>query len=216
MKINSVNSTSFQSRNKTIRFADDIARRVNVCYPRVSSTLVDDFINVKAFRQCQNRLYEKISDFLRKDIGDSFDDADNFIGKILALIKPVKKYKVGNCGESAQLANIVAKVNGIKNCYIASLKTTIGKNLDHSVLYVNDEKPYVIDAWLGFADYVPNAMIRYNSEFKNHFFILKGDKLTFKKLNNDFTKVLNQDFSRAQVNKLKKIYPEHVIKRGYV
>lgn len=218
MKIQNDNCTlpNFQARGKTIRFADDIARRVNVCYPRISTSMIDDFVNVQTFRGFRKRLGERINNF-REEISDSFDDADNFIGKIMAFIKPVKRYKLGNCGESAQLANIVAKVNGIKNCYIASLKTSSLRNLDHSVLYVeNNGKPYVIDSWLGFADYVPNAITRYKNEYKNHFFILKGDKLVFQKLDNDYTDCLNQDFKRSQINKLKKIYPEQVIKKGYI
>ena len=216
MNIQRIDNTPFQSRNQTIRFADDIARHVNKCYPRISSSLVEDYINIRAFRKFQKRLNRNTDNLLRADISDCFDDADNFIGKILAFVKPVKKHKLGNCGESAQLSAIIARVNGLKNCYIASLLTTNGKNLDHSVLFVNDKKPYVIDAWLGFADYVENAFIRYNNEYRHHFDIKKGDQMTFNELKNDYTEVLNQDFSRTQINKIKKIFPEQFIRRGYV
>ena len=38
------------------------------------------------------------------------------------------------------------------------------------VLWVkNGKKPYVIDPWLGFADYVPRAIQRYKNEFGYHF-----------------------------------------------
>ena len=215
MQVNTPHNINFQSKNKTIRFADDIARHVNKCYPRISTSLIDDFVNVQCFRNFKKRINARTED-MRTDISENFDNAENFIGKILAFVKPVKKLKLGNCGESAQLATIIAKVNGIKNCYIASLKTTKNKNLDHSVIYVNDKKPYIIDTWLGFADYVPGAFSRYRSEYHNHFDIQEGDKLTFKKLKNDYTKVLNQDFSRSQINKIKNIFPEQFIKRGYV
>lgn len=216
MQIQPLNNINFESRNKTIRFADDIARRVNVCYPRVSSSIVDDFENICAFRDYQRKIGKRIRETLRGEISDSFDDADNFIGKILAFIKPIKKHKLGNCGESAQLASIVAKVNGIKDCYIASLRTSRGKCLDHSVLYVNDTNPYIIDAWLGFADYAPNAIRRFKNEYRKHFFILNDDKLVFEPVKSDYSEVLNQDYSRRQINKLRKLYPEQVIKKGYI
>jgi len=211
-----LNNTNFQSRNSTIRFADDIARHVNKCYPRISASLTDDFINIQAFRKLKKRLNRKTEDLLRIDISESFNEADNFIGKILAFVKPVKKYKLGNCGESAQLSVIVSKVNGLKNCFIASLKTKEGKDLDHSVLYVNDKKPYIIDVWLGFADFVPNAISRYKNEFGFHFNMKDDEKITFKELKSDYTEVLNQDFTKTQINKIKKIFPEQFIKRGYV
>ena len=215
MEIQSFN-TSFTSRNKTIRFADDISRKVKKCYPRVSSKIVEDFDTICSFKKFRNRLRKQIDEELRVDIDDRFEEADTLIGRILAITKPIKEQRLGNCGESALLAEIVAKINGIKNCYIASLKTTKGKDLDHSVLYVNDKKPYIIDAWLGFADFVPKTIDRFQSEFRKHFCIKKGDKLVFEKLEDDYAKCLNQDFSRRQINKLKRIYPDHVIKRGYV
>ena len=211
-----LNNANFQSRNSTIRFADDIARHVNKCYPRISSSLTDDFININAFRKFKKRINAETEYLLRADILEGFNDADNFIGKILAFVKPVKKYKRGNCGECAQLSAIVAKVNGLKDCFIASLITKDGRDLDHSVLYIKRKKPYIIDAWLGFADFVPNTLSRYKNEFGFHFNLKKDEKLTFEKLETDFTDVLNKNFSKTQINKIKKLFPEQFIKRGYV
>lgn len=216
MNIQNVSNINFTSRQKTIRFADDIARHVNKCYPRISSTLIDDFENASAYRDFRKSLYKRFEKELRTDISDRFDDSESLIGRILAITKPIKESRLGNCGESAMLAEIVAKINGVKNCYIASLMTSEGKNLDHSVLYVQGEKPYVIDAWLGFADFVPRAIQRFRSEYSKHFNAENGDKFVFQKLDNDYAECLNQDFSRRQINKLRKIYPDHVIKRGYV
>ncbi len=216
MRITATNNVNFESKNKTIRIADDIARHVNKCYPRISSSLTDDFVNIYGFRNFKKRINKKTEQYLRYEISERFDNADNFIGKILAFVKPVKKYKLGNCGESAQLSAIVAKVNGLKNCYIASLKKATGEDLDHSVLLVNDKKPYVIDAWLGFADYIPNAFNRYKNEFNCHFNLNETDKLALKELKSDYTAVLNSDFTKTQINKIKKLFPEQFIKRGYI
>ena len=216
MQILPQTNINFQSRNKTIRFADDVARHVNKCYPRISSSLTDDFVNINAFRKFKKRINAETEHLLRADISEGFDESENFIGKILAFVKPVKKYKLGNCGEGAQLSAIVAKVNGLKDCHIASLVTKNGKDLDHSVLYVNDKKPYIIDAWLGFADFVPNALSKYKNEFEIHFDIKEGEKMTFKKLESDYADFLNKDFTKTQINKIKKIFPEQFIKKGYV
>lgn len=36
------------------------------------------------------------------------------------------------------------------------------------MVYVqNGTKPYIIDSWLGFADYVPNTIKRFQKEFRN-------------------------------------------------
>jgi hypothetical protein len=139
-----------------------------------------------------------------------------FIEKIQNIVEPIKLFKIGNCGEAAELAAIVAKVNGIKNATKSSLRTPTGKRFDHAVLLVNDKKPYIIDSWLGFADYVPNAIKRYQKEFKNYF---DFEKLGTEKMvvvpykeshfRNGF---LNRDFKPREIEKIIEIYPEFVIK----
>ena len=218
MQISPVNNTNFQARSSTIRFADDIARRVNTCYPRISLSKIKSFGNAEKYSSLINDITEKLDKNIRKEKGDLYDGADSFCKKIKAFITPVKKNRLGNCGESAQLSSIVAKVNGIKDCGIVHLYTTEGKDLDHAVLFVNDKKPYIIDAWLGFADYVPNVLNKYNTLYKHIFDDIKQeDTLTFVSYADDeYTYFLKNNFTRKQINKLKKIYPEQFIKRGYV
>ena len=54
MEILANNNIAFTSRKFEIRFADDIARRANKCYPRLSNTKVDGFThaNDKKFNRC--------------------------------------------------------------------------------------------------------------------------------------------------------------------
>ncbi len=217
MNVQKIDYTQFKSRNQTIRFADDVARHVNKCFPRISSTKVEEFVNINAFRNLKKRLNGETENKLRDEVSYYYDSADNFVGKIFAFIKPIKKYKLGNCGESAQLAAIVAKINGIKNCHIAQLCDKNGKDLDHSVLFVNDKKPYIIDCWLGFADYVPNIINKYKTQYNKIFKINDNDKPTFfTNINDTYTNFLKDDFTRTQINKLRRIYPELYIKKGYV
>ena len=64
------------------------------------------------------------------------------------------------------LAMIFTYLRRIKDTCIADIKNTAEEHLNHVVLYVeNGKKPYIIDVWLGFADYLPNAIQRYKSEF---------------------------------------------------
>ena len=69
----------------------------------------------------------------------------------------------------AILSFIAAKVNGLVNCKLSYLTYPRGYDYDHSVLLIDDEKTYIIDSWLSFAGYVPNAIKRYQKEFNNFF-----------------------------------------------
>ena len=54
----------------------------------------------------------------------------------------------------------------MKNTHVAGIKNTAEEYLDHVVLYVeNGKKSYIIDPWLGFADYLQNAIRRYKVYF---------------------------------------------------
>ena len=212
MKVNSVSGQNFQSRNQTIRFADDIARRVNIFYPRVSSTIFEDFNNVDKFRNLMSRLFDEIN-IMREYKLDLVYSAKSTISKIGALIYPISLYHCGNCRESAQLGVIAAKVNGIKNCFLASIHTSDGTSLDHGVAYVDDKKPYIIDTWLGFADYVPNAINRYKSEYLHHFDADPNTKMKFVKKDGSYDYFLNKELEQADLEKLRKYLPGLVIKK---
>ncbi len=221
MRITTTNNTNFCSRNQTIRFADDIARQVNKCYPRLSASKIESKSAASKFPDFVKSLIEMTNDGVRyfKDV--LYDSSESFYDRIKAFTEPVKKYKLGNCGESAQLAAIAAKINGIKNCHIALLRSmeenSQDKDLDHLVLFVNDKKPYIIDPWLGIADYVPNILSKYKYDYSKEFGIKQNEKATFcSMIDDEYTDFLKDDFSRKQINKLKKNYPELFIKRGYV
>lgn len=221
MRIES-NCTNFTSRNKTIRFADDIARKTNRVYPRMSSTWLGQYAckHNKHFAAV-DRVNEKLEDYMRIDKDDMFEEAHSVIGYVKALVKSVKKYKVGNCGESAQLAAIIAKANGIKNCSTAYLHSGTGNDLDHTVVLIKDgKKPYIIDAWLGFADYVPQAIEKYKTIYNNLF---KPDNpevieegfynFKFEPSNSEYEQFLTEEFSRNQRNHILKMFPEQFMKK---
>jgi len=143
---------------------------------------------------------------------------NNFIKNIKNVVEPIKRFKIGNCGESADLAAIAARVNGIKNISIASIRTPTGVPFDHAVLLVNDKKPYIIDGWLGFADYIPNAINRYKKEFRNHF---DFEKLQTEEMRvipydgvNFFNGFLNREFTKKEIEQIRNLYPEIIIEKS--
>ena len=149
-------SQSFKSRNPEIRFADDIARKVNQEFPRLSFSKVLEFSNIDRFQLFAYFLNQKIV-AMRSVKSNLYNNAISLSEKLLALTSSIKKFQVGNCGESAQLAEIAARTNGIKDCYCTLLNSQ-DEIIDHQVLFVyNNGKSYVIDPWLGFADYLPKA-----------------------------------------------------------
>lgn len=172
---------NFNSINREIRFADDIARQINKNYPRISSTRMDCLEHSEEFAQLIENLESK-KEYIRLLTNIKIKQVTKPIDKIKIFLNSIKNFKIGNCGESAELSLIAAKLNGIKDCSIRAVKHPDGYSYDHSVVYVqNGTKPYIIDSWLGFADYVPNTIKRFQKEFRNSFWfeLMKDDRIVF-------------------------------------
>ena len=173
MQVYDTKNLAFTSRNPHIRFADNIARRVNSVYPRLSSTKYDGLRHNEMYCRNIKSLLKRI-EWMRKELYLSLSEVKgDYVKKSLRFTDLIKRKKLGNCHESAILAEIAAKANGIRNCYTAQLKPLTNNSsdsLDHAVLFVDSPKhPYIIDPWLGFADFVPNAIERYKKEYSKHF-----------------------------------------------
>ena len=218
LDLDSNNNYCFKSRNQVIRNADDLARHVNKLFPRASVTKAycyDNYDNSRFSYYCSNtgknlRKLRNVTDSICKSKKSNFNKCSRFI-------EAMKKYMSGNCGESAFLAKIAAEINGIKNAKLAGLYG-YGERLDHSVVYVADKKPYIIDCWLGFADYVQNAKERYVTEFRQ--FIVDEEKypnfeprymyFVTKKSQNAFK---SMHFSKKNIQELKEKYPEFILEK---
>ncbi len=236
------NSRNFAARNAQIRFADNIIRKVNKEFPRLSSTLINDLQCAKLHPNVSAKLFKKISKMRKNSYFEflmttSAKDA-NFYGfiekmqfvlysmkenalscfskshqtddkKVGIIINPIKKLKIGNCMEASYLGLIAARINGLKNVRFVHLVSPDGYLYDHSVVLVNcgkDKKSYVLDGWLGFADYVPNAIKRWQKEFAHHFDFEKAntDKIFLQEHISDMKNLLEN----VDVEILKKEYPE--------
>ena len=174
--LNSYQNT-FTSRKKEIREADKMVLLINRAYPRISCSNIQDFSNIDKYPKVYDRAAKLITE-MRCMLDAKTLFAKEPISKLKAFKDVVLKYKAGNCDESAKLAYIAAKVNGLKDIQLASIETLHDgppgqvwlESQDHMVLRVeNGNKPYVIDPWLGFADYVPQAIQKYKNEFGYHF-----------------------------------------------
>ncbi|MBR5305214.1 MAG: hypothetical protein IKU37_10350 [Candidatus Gastranaerophilales bacterium] len=203
---------NFTSRNADIRRADDLARKVNNEFPRISQTLIAGFKHTNEFDALCIQLNNKVRQ-VRNAKSGKFDNVSGFLEKVSAMITPIKAQKIGNCAESAQLAAIAAIANEIENATIASVKTPDGIHLDHAVLLVNAKKPYIIDAWLGFADYIPEAIKKYKGVYSSHFdFIDKSDSgIVFAPAKEKYSSFLRKPVSETDLKELKKRYPEFLL-----
>ena len=215
MQINHNSNINFTARNKTIRFADDIARKINQVYPRISGSNVHDFKFITRNSPLLGKLSHKIY-YLRENAQHSFQIMQRWEDRIKIIPNAIQKEKHGNCAESAFLAELAARANGIENCYQARCITPNDRRYDHVVLYVKDKKPYIIDPWLGFADYVPKAIERYKKEFRQHFDFdrLRTEKMEFEKVDCYFRmRELEGDtfFSQKRTKTYQEIFPELVI-----
>lgn len=208
MKISSIcknNNITFNSRNSEIRYADKIARNINQKFPMLSATRYADFDSAYFFKNSIKELSREIN-LIRKDtepLYSLYQNIEMFVGSVLDL-------KKGNCGEFAELATLSARCNGIQDSYVANLMDINDKDFDHSVCLVkNGDRPYVIDAWLNFADYVPNAFLRYQKEFSKHFEFKNNEKLTIE-ICDDYINQINED---RNISFIRNVYPEFVVKR---
>ena len=204
---------NFTSRNPAIRYADDIARRVNCAFPRISKSKFENFKNYDSRSYLNFRLREKTNQMRR--LKDScFRSATHPIQKLLAFITPIQEKRLGNCAESSQLSAIAAKMNGIDNFTIARLRTTDGKSLDHQVLLVQDNPPYIIDSWLGFADYIPQTLEKYKGIYRRNFNInsFNEKNINFEIDKEDiYDRFLRKTISEEDMQKLKKMFPQLIV-----
>lgn len=222
MKINFNNgqnykAPSFHARNVEIRLADDIMRRTNQEFLKLSpSRIVCNWVNPSTMGKKERAVFEKYKIILER-LRDTRDlPSINPTGYLKVLIHQVKTKKLGNCGESASLAKLGLEINGIKAKKV-SLEGYKGKNvrtpLDHSFVIVNmaedaeisnyktfGKKAYVVDLWDGFVDYVDNAFKRFEAQYSRDIRMAASDTLgvTIK----DF------EISEEMINLTKKNFPK--------
>ena len=177
---------SFKSRNQAIRQADKITLAAKSTYSHISESRTSKRINhIQAIHYPDPICYRfgnlKIKnsnrlDNLRYRNGKGIDAFRN-------IIDMLKNHKIGNCYEESILAQIIGKINGIKNIYPSKIyfnKNSSGNQmqLDHVVAIITD-KPFkqgykydfknkdavVIDPWLGITEFAGDYIRRIKTDF---------------------------------------------------
>lgn len=206
------NSITFTGSRQILRDADWVCRKVSSAFPMISPTKIyysnpDKIVKSKKFTTF---LWKK-SMQLQDDRKDRYFLKSPF--KFLSeILYSVKAHKVGNCSEFVSLAEMIAKINGAKNCYRVSMvdldKTS---KLDHTVLLVtknpikskviNSKESIIIDPWLGISGQSDKVFTRYKNEFKKMLKLSDDTSIGFK-----INKSLELD--NREIDVLKSIHPE--------
>ncbi len=182
---------NFRSKNSAIRQADRITRTVNSVYPHISESKsklnIDKFISKNTENEKRNYTLSKLKlknsmklDNLRNRGGYGFE-------QFRIIIENLKKHKIGNCYEESVLAQIIGKINGIKNIYPASVyytKSPFEKSIKfyHAVAIITD-KPFakdykyqfknkdaiIVDPWLGITEFAREYFNRLITQFAKEF-----------------------------------------------
>lgn len=119
--------------------------------------------------------------------------------------------KVAACYELSVLAEMVLKMNGVKNCGKASLLSNTGERMNHCVTYVqltekfNPKKTIIIDPYLQDADFLPNMLKKYKNEYKKYFKNISDDT----KLELNF--IPERPLEKEEMDFLKKKYPNLIL-----
>lgn len=150
---------------------------------------------------------------------EALDNARFNIGKSLGVrecLTLVKDFKVGNCYEDAKIAELILRLNGIKNACTALMMQN-GKSLDHAVCVFNRDgtvfsgdiknSTIIIDPWAGKADFAKNMFTDYENNFKNYFDIKSKKDIDL--YIDDY--IIMDD---VQLMQYKKIYPELIFKNS--
>lgn len=193
MKISCENKNiSYTGRCPQIKDAQWVCHMVRSEYPHVSSSRIKASVselqeNGKVFLPYIIKLqnwrgkhlpkFHKIREKLQSDSKNDFQRTNN-------VIKQLKNNKFGNCGEDAFLSAAILRMNGIKNVYIANLKTD-KQIIDHTVCLFNkdgsefnkepDNKTIIIDSWIDSADFASNIFTKYKNTCKNLLSGIKND-----------------------------------------
>lgn len=224
---------SFQSRNASVRKADNVCRNIRKEFPVYSNTAMDRFVTINK-TPASRKIYSAVSDLIEK-LRNYYNDDEVSIIKMLA---GMKKAKVGNCFEQSTVANLSLQLNGFKDVRQGFLvaynpKSNNIRDLDHTIAVTNlkipknykyatfsdenltvsqlikpDNNSIIVDAWAGFADNAGNSVARYKSDVALSSPLEEGEELRLIlypdiKLNNSDKKFLQAKYPGLVLEKNK-------------
>lgn len=207
-------SQNFKGRRADIKDAQDICRAVRNNFPYISYS--------KAACEASNKILKKedIYNYIIKmnNTLKSYREDRQFIRTPFNFYKEViystVKAKVAACYDLAVLAEMIMKMNGVKNCGKTGLITSNGDRINHCVAYVqlgkkfDAEKIIIIDPWLQEVDFLKNMHTKYNNQYRKYL-TRKGvkDEIVF-----DFKKQWN--LQEKEIEQLREKYPQLIFKKA--
>ena len=204
---------TFTSRQKEIRNADLITRKAHSVYPHISESRVSAIISKDKVKEL---FWGQMSmEYALKFAGERLKmecDEKNLYAHVIEALKN----GLGNCAEEAKLAELIGKINGIKNIYSGSIFA--GKGFaKHDVAFITNEeikpnKKYkfkkkdalIIDPWLGITEFAGNYFKIIKTNFAK-LLEIRGNSKPY--IIPDFTSKLTQ----AKIRNFRKKYSELII-----
>ena len=204
---------TFTSRQKEIRNADLITRKAHSVYPHISESRVSAIISKDKVKEL---FWGQMSmEYALKFAGERLKmecDEKNLYAHVIEALKN----GLGNCAEEAKLAELIGKINGIKNIYSGSVFAGRGF-AKHDVAFITNEeikpnKKYkfkkkdalIIDPWLGITEFAGNYFKIIKTNFAK-LLEIRGNSKPY--IIPDFTSKLTQ----AKIRNFRKKYSELII-----
>ena len=208
MNNNVQHQVTFKAAKQHLKDADWICRSVRKSFPAIlpnklfleNDDLISNNSNIDKF------IRQKM-DVLRQDRADRRFLQSPF--KVLnEIIYSASQHHVAQCYECSALAEMVARMNGIDNCYKLTMK-----DYDHTFLLLT-QKPLsegfdvknsiIVDAWLGISGRIKDIFLKYQNVYNDFFHISSGDIVVKTKKPLELT--------GEEIKLLREKYPELVFK----
>lgn len=186
-----INQISFTGSRTLLNDADWVCRKVKTAFPIISPTQIY-YSNPEIIRK--NRRF--VSFLHEKSLVLQEDRLDRRLLKspfkfLKEVLYSATSHRVGNCFEQASLAEMIARMNGVKNCYKLTMEDlNTSKSLDHTVLLVtknplnsaiiNSKESIIIDPWLGISGRAEAVLERYKNQFGKMFGLNNKTLIAFK------------------------------------
>lgn len=179
------NNTPFTARCPELKAGDEVCHIIRTKFPSYSLSKLNKRIdNMHNAGRLKGDKYEKTVEWWEgrknsKAISMDYEIYHSNYKYYLDLMEFIKRHKIADCGQVAELSRFILKINGY-NATLASINTTgkKGIELDHEICVFNrDNSPVkritkdtiILDAWLGECDFAPKILKKYKEQYNGIF-----------------------------------------------
>lgn len=227
MNITSSNISFTSTNREIIKNSQKVLHIISSEFPAISGTKISEFNCAQGNQQFQDFariINNRIRNFIRNPVWKEHNKGSE--ATYLTLINGIKKHRVANCADFSKIWNLLAKLNGIQSIpaeiHLVSPENNLAGRIDHAIHIINLGKDdfiklekltklkniLIVDPWLGFVDYAPNAELKFKYDFAKFF-----------KIPEDFSLMLNSythsepEVSENAINFFKKNFPQFIINK---